>query len=102
MEPSFLQILPQLGVGSLTIIALVWVTSAFLKEISKKDQLNVKREEIHLLSLHERDIAFRELEKEVRTKILDQLNQNSVVMGQSTSIMSRVLDRLDTDRLNYK
>lgn len=62
MESSVTSILPNLGVGVVAILSLVYVTREFLKE------------------LKERETAMRILEGQIRTTIMDQLAENTVTM----------------------
>lgn len=86
--PSVAQILPNLGVGALSILSLAWVTQNFLKHIQRKDKELLVSTEAHQKELREREIAFRELEKEIRTNMVNQLSSN-------TNVMTRVLDYLN-------
>lgn len=73
MESSFATILPNLSIGVISILGLVYVTKIFIERL--KD-LNVE----HTTQLVEREKAMRDLEREVRTSIMHGLNQNTEVM----------------------
>jgi hypothetical protein len=62
MESSVTSILPNLGVGVVAILSLVYVTREFLKE------------------LKERETAMRLLEQEIRNTIMEQLTENTITM----------------------
>ena len=81
MESAFASILPQLGIGALSVLALVYVSKIHSDKMEEKDRLFIG-------TLQEREEAFRALEREVRTSIMAQLERNS-------SVMQRTLDRLN-------
>lgn len=93
MDASLLQVLPNLGVGAIAVLAFAYTT---IKNNESREsntekflaQLREMRAE-HETAMKEREAAFRELEREVRNKILDQLNKN-------TSIMERLMTHMDT------
>jgi hypothetical protein len=69
-DSSLLSILPNLSIGVICIMALIYVTTQFLKSL--KEQHETFRTEIK-----EREIALRTLESEVRTSIMKQLQENT-------------------------
>jgi len=70
MDQSILTILPNLSIGVISILALVWVTRSFLVHLKdEREQERIERKEDQR--------AFRELEKEVRDKIMSQLGENT-------------------------
>lgn len=79
---SLISILPNLSIGVISVLALVYVTIHFLKH------LNTIHAE-HTADLKEREAYLREVEKEVRSSITGQLNEN-------TRILERVMQRLNT------
>lgn len=70
MDSSLISALPNLSVGVVSVIAILWIVNRFLAE------------------LKERDSAFREMEKEFRENILKQLQENS-------RVMERVIDHIN-------
>lgn len=72
-EQSLLSILPNLGIGVVSILALVYVTKEFIKQL--KEERVMARDE-----LKEAAIAHRGLEKEVRESIMGQLSENTLAM----------------------
>ena len=68
---DFLTVLPNLSIGVVSILALVWVTRAFL--IHLKEEREKEREERNADKK-----AFRELESEIRLNIMTQLSENTV------------------------
>lgn len=77
---DFLQVLPNLGIGVVAVLALAYITRNFLEHLDARS----KR---HEEAMKEREEAFRTLEREVRDKILSQLNENS-------NLMERIMDKL--------
>lgn len=78
---SIVSILPNLSTDVISVLSLVYVVLQFLKQLK-----DMRRE--HETIMNERESSFRNLEKEVRTQILDQLSKN-------TSAMERVISHLD-------
>lgn len=92
MESAFFSALPNLSVGALAVITMAYMmiknnesrernTQSFLTTLE-----NMRTQ--HEAAMKERESAFRELEREVRNKILSQLTDNS-------KIMERVISHLD-------
>lgn len=69
------QILPQLGVGALSLLVLGYLSKIHSDKMDKKDQL-------FMATLQEREVTFRALEKEVRTNIMAQLAENTTAFKQ--------------------
>ena len=67
---DILTILPNLSIGVVSVLALVWVTRAFLMHL--KDERVQERQE-----RKDSESAMRILEKEVRGSIMGQLNENT-------------------------
>jgi hypothetical protein len=72
-----------LGVAGFAILIMWW-----------KDQAQIKKDEVHAKQLDERDRAFRNLEKEVRTQISAQLASSTSALHENSKVMERVLDKL--------
>jgi len=70
MESELIKLLPNLSIGVISILALLYVTVSFLRHL--KIMTEQDREE-----RQKNQIAFRELEAEVRNKIMTQLNENT-------------------------
>lgn len=79
MDESLLSVLPNLSIGVISIIALVYVTRQFILQLQS---LSVK----HMEEIKEREIALRTVEKEVRTTILTALNESTAVMKTITHL----------------
>ena len=88
MEPSLLTVLPNLSIGVVSVGALVYVAMEFLKHLDK-------RSIAHEQSMSERETQIRLVEREVRTKVLDQLQQNSMVMADTVKSHERLMMHLD-------
>lgn len=88
MESSLLTILPNLSIGVVSVLSLVYVTLNFLKHL---DLRSTKHEE----AMKEREDHLRIVEKEVRTNILDQLSQNSILMAETAKTLERVHNHLN-------
>ena len=78
---DLLTILPNLSIGVVSILALVYVTMTFLKHL-KHERLEERKERV------EDEKAFRSLEREIRDNIMGQLNEN-------TRVFTRVLDHIN-------
>lgn len=69
---ELLTVLPNLSIGVVSILALLWVTKQFLVHL-KDERISERAER------KENELAFRSLEREVRTSIVGQLNENTRV-----------------------
>ena len=92
MEASFISSLPNLSIGVIAVLAFAYTTikNNESREANTRNflsTLDTMRSQ-HEIAMKEREIAFRSLEKEVRTEILNQLTKNS-------QIMERVINHLD-------
>lgn len=76
------QILPQLGVGALSLLVLGYLSKLHAEKMEKKDK-------IFLETLHERETAFRGLEKEMRVGLLTQLSENTAALKQNVAHFNR-------------
>lgn len=73
METSVLSTLPNLSIGVVSVLALVYTARECIKHVGAVN-------ENHLNALKEREDAMRQVEKEVRTSIMTQLGENTAVM----------------------
>ncbi|KKM81322.1 hypothetical protein LCGC14_1331060 [marine sediment metagenome] len=78
---DFLTILPNLSIGVIAILALVYLSKKFLDRLESKDKEFTKE-------LGNREDAFRALEKEVRTTVMQQLADN-------THAFKKVINHID-------
>lgn len=88
MEASLLTILPNLSIGVISVLSLVYVTLNFNKTLESRSQR-------YDVTMTEQNNALREVEKEVRTSILEQLAKNSEVMKETSKTLERVMFHLD-------
>lgn len=77
MESAIINALPQLSVGVASVVALAYVCKLFLAH------------------LNEREIALREVEREVRDSLTEQLGKNTMAMADMTRTHERVILALD-------
>lgn len=88
MEQTLVEILPNLSVGVVSVVALVYVTVKFL------EQLDI-RSKLHNEVMSERERALREVEREVRTTVLEQISLNTQAMNDTAKVLDRVAALLD-------
>lgn len=88
MSPELLSTIPNLSIGVISVLSLVYVTLTFVKHLDT-------RTERHEVAMKEREGALRAVESEVRNNILTQLSQNSQVMAETSKTMERVMIHLD-------
>lgn len=91
MEPSLLTILPNLSIGVISIGALVYISKEFLRHLDT-------RATMHEQSMSERENQIRQVEREVRTTVLDQLSQNTIVMNDTLRSHERLMSLLDRSK----
>lgn len=84
-------ILPQLSVGVIAVLSLVFVTVSFLKQMSVTATL-------HERAMNEREMAMRTLERQVREEFARLLTHSTHVISENTKILARAIDRLDRDK----
>lgn len=82
MEPNLLSILPNLGIGVVAVVSLVYVTREFIFHLREERTA-------HGIELKEREQAMRQVEKEVRTNIMEQLGRNTHVMERAINVLDR-------------
>lgn len=85
---DLLSVLPNLSIGVVSVLALVYVTLRFIQH------LNTIHTE-HMTELKEREHALRAVEVEVRQSITSQLVENTKVMTESNKVLERALHKLD-------
>jgi glycine/serine hydroxymethyltransferase len=92
MSAELLSILPNLSIGALSIVALVYVTYLFNKNLKDQAERHAKltADQLtnHQTMLDERELAMRRLEKDIRDNLLVQLNKNTIAFD-------RVIDHLE-------
>ena len=88
-ETSLVSILPNLSIGVICVLGIIYIVLKFLDALDKREQR-------HSLAMDEREKAMRALEASVRSTLADHLTQNSVALQENTRIMERVIRRLDS------
>lgn len=88
MEQSLLSILPNLSIGVISVLALVFVVIKFLKSLDE-------RAEKHEQAMNERENALRGVEKDVRDTIVAALAQSTAVLTENTRILQQVINELN-------
>lgn len=88
MSPEILTILPNLSIGVVSVLALVYVVHRFLQAMDER----TKRHEV---AMKEREVAHRELEKEVRETIFVHLAEARHAVQENGRMMDRVMSKLD-------
>lgn len=72
-----------LGVGGFTVLVMWWMYQSAAAERSKNDE-----------RMDKKDLAFRDLEKEVRENITLQLVTSTSALHENSKVMERVVDKL--------
>lgn len=88
MEASLLSVLPNLSIGVISVLSLVYVVMKFLNAM---DERTVRHEE----AMREREISLREVEKEVRSTLSTHLTESSHAVRENTKVLERVVLHLD-------
>jgi hypothetical protein len=91
METSLLAILPQLSIGVISVLALVFVVIKFLDAM---DQRTMRHEE----AMKERETSLRTVEKEVRATLSTHLTESTHAVRENTKVLERVVMRLDSTK----
>lgn len=79
MEPSILSILPNLSIGVISILGLIYVVLKFLD------------------ALDHREVIMRGVEKEVRDSLYKHLSESTIALQENTKTLSRVISHLDAN-----
>ena len=88
MDPSLLSVLPNLSVGVVSILALGYITHRFLMHLDER----TKR---HEAAMAERELALRQVEREVRGTLSEALGENTRTMRENVAVLGRVVAALD-------
>lgn len=89
----------QLGIGGLSVAGIIYVSlqhsqtvrelqDAFLKQLDE-------RADKHERAMHEREVALRSVEAEVRTTLTGQIMQNTTTLADVAKLLARVARHLD-------
>ena len=79
MESQLISLIPELSIGVIAIGSLLYVIDR-----------NIKQNREFMIELKEREQAFRQLEKEVRTNITAQLNKNTETLKEVVILMDKI------------
>ena len=85
---AFISILPNLSIGVVSILGLIYVTLKFLKTLDS-------RADKHERSMQEREEALRRVEADVRESLYTHLSESTGALRENTKILSRVITHLD-------
>lgn len=90
MEESLLTIIPNLSIGVISILGLVYTVLKFLQALDT-------RATQHNEAMKERECALREVEKDVRQNLYLHLTQSTAALQENTKVLSRVMNHLDSN-----
>ena len=88
MEPSLLNVLPNLSIGVVSVLALVYVVIKFLDAIDERATRHEK-------AMQEREHAIRQVESDVRSNLYTHLSQATHALQENTRVLERVMNHLD-------
>jgi hypothetical protein len=83
MTGDFLTVLPNLSIGVVCVLALVYIAIKFLSILDAR------------VDKHEK--SMRDLEASVRTNLTDQLTKNTIALADVAKVLGRVVRHLDGD-----
>lgn len=90
METSLLSILPNLSIGVISILGLIYTVLKFLEALDKRTIQ-------HAEAMKERELALRAVEREVRDSLYKYLSEATVALQENTKVLARVINHLDTN-----
>lgn len=82
MESSLLTILPNLSIGVISVLSLVYITLRFLVHLDER----TKR---HEAAMSERETALRAVEKEIRTELNVTIRENTQALSEVVRFLNR-------------
>lgn len=85
---EYIDIIPNLSIGVISVLALVYTVMRFLKAM---DDRTIR----HEAAMQERETALRLVEKEVRNNLYTTLTQASLALQENTKALERVINHLD-------
>jgi hypothetical protein len=91
MDTSLLSILPNLSIGVVSVVALVYTVLQFLKALDSQ----AKR---HEQAIAERETSLRDVESHVRNMLASSLTQASIALEQNTRVLTRIISKLDNEK----
>lgn len=91
MEPtSFLSVLPNLSIGVISILGLIYTVIKFLDALDKRTIQ-------HAEAMKERELALRQVEKDVRDSLYKHLSESTLALQENTKVLARVMNHLDAN-----
>ena len=90
MDTSLLSILPNLSIGVISILGLIYVVLKFLDALDK-------RAVQHSVAMQEREEALRAVEKDVRESLYKHLSESTMALQENTKVLARVMNHLDNN-----
>lgn len=90
MEPTLLSILPNLSIGAISILGLIYVVVKFLEALDT-------RADRHEAAMQEREEALRSVEKDVRSNLYAHITQSTKALEENTKVLARVVNHLDAN-----
>lgn len=90
MEPSLISILPNLSIGVISILGLIYTVLKFLDALDKRTIQ-------HSEAMKERELALRQVEKDVRDSLYRHISDSTFALQENTKVLARVINHLDTN-----
>lgn len=90
MDTSLLSILPNLSIGVISILGLIYVVIKFLDALDKRTIQ-------HAEAMKERELALRQVEKDVRDSLYRHISESTFALQENTKVLARVINHLDTN-----
>lgn len=87
-ETSILSVLPNLGIGTISIGVMYLITTKFLEELKQ-------RAAAHEKAMLERETALRNVELWVRSELSNIVSESTKVLMENTKIFAEVIRSLD-------
>lgn len=88
MESSLISVLPNLSIGVISILGLIYVVIKFLDAL---DKIRIQ----HSDAMKEREQALRQVEKDVRNSLYAHLSESTTALQENTKVLARVMNHLD-------
>lgn len=88
MEASLISVLPNLSIGVVAVLSLVYVVRVFLNAM---DERTIR----HELAMKEREGAHRDLETQVRETLSTHLTESTHTVKENTKILERVVKHFE-------
>lgn len=89
-EASILSVLPNLGIGVVSVLTLGFMADRFLKALDARAQA-------HEAAMLEREQALRNVEEGMRGQLFNIISQSNQVIAENSLVLGRVVRHLDGD-----